>query len=111
VWLSVFSPFSLLSDSNSQIYRYTELAKKSEPDDSFLSLGLTMQCSDAELKLKDREPYKSFMEMKCSEVSGQTAWQPAIPVDTGVAEKIVREFRLHATNFDMMYEGHIQERK
>jgi hypothetical protein len=69
--MSVVSSLSLLSDLNSQIYRYTELSKKSEPDDSFLSLGLTMQCSDAELK--DREPYKSFMEMKCSEVSGQTA--------------------------------------
>jgi hypothetical protein len=64
--LSVVSPLSLLSDSKSQIYRYTELAKKSEPDGSFLS-------SDVELKLKDMEPYKSFMEMKCSEVSGQTA--------------------------------------
>lgn len=33
---------------------------------------------------------------------------PAVDkIDKSIAEKIVREFRLHATRFDMLYEGRI----
>jgi hypothetical protein len=32
-----------------------------------------------------------------------------VKVDKTLAESIVREFRLHATRFDMLYEGHIED--
>lgn len=48
--------------------------------------------------------------MTCSDVSDEGAvWQPAATIDKVVAESIVREFRLHATRFDVLYEGRIQD--
>ena len=79
---------------------YVELAKKSEPNKSFLDFT----CSETQLG----EPYKSFVAMTCSDVR-QAAWQPATAIDKAVAENIVREFRLHATRFDMLYEGRLRQ--
>lgn len=86
-----------------EYYSYVELAKKSEPNKSFLNFT----CSETQLN----EPYKSFVAMTCSDVSDEKAvWQPATAIDKAVAESIVREFRMHASRFDMLYEGRIQEK-
>jgi hypothetical protein len=46
-------------------YSYVELAKKSEPNKSFLNFT----CSETQLN----EPYKSFVAMTCSDVSDEKA--------------------------------------
>jgi hypothetical protein len=61
----------------------------------------------------------SFLAITCSDVSDESgcssgkngAWHiPAVDkVDRSIAESIVREFRLHASRFDMLYEGKLQE--
>ena len=85
-------------------YSYVELSKKSEPNKSFLNFT----CSETDLK----EPYKSFVEMTCSDVSDEGAvWQISTAIDKAVAESIVREFRMHATKFDMLYDGRLPEEK
>ncbi len=104
-----FSPYANHVQDHERILDigYIELAKQSkeeEPNKSFTS----MTCSEAQMK----DPYKSFIEMKCSDTSDDTWHRPVdnvVKVDLSVAEKIVREFRLHATRFDMLYEGRIQD--
>lgn len=48
-----------------EYYSYVELAKKSEPNKSFLNFT----CSETQLN----EPYKSFVAMTCSDVSDEKA--------------------------------------
>ena len=61
---------------------------------------------------------RSFLATTVSDESGcssgnSTTWHmPAtkvVKVDKTIAESIVREFRLHATRFDVLYEGHIED--
>mmetsp|Transcript_10297 Transcript_10297/g.18581 ORF Transcript_10297/g.18581 Transcript_10297/m.18581 type:complete len:151 (+) Transcript_10297:642-1094(+) len=97
-----FSPYANHVKDHERILEigYVELARKVEPNNSFLA----MTCSDTQLK----EPHKSFLAMTCSNVQengASTYHTPAmdiVMVDKSVAENIVREFRLHATRSDML---------
>ena len=82
---------------------YVELAKKSKPNNSFLK----MTCSNTQLK----EPHRSFLKMTCSDVSDKGEIVPAPYIDKSVAEDVVHEFRLYATEFDMLYYGVFMTRR
>ena len=61
---------------------------------------------------KAKEPQKSFLSTTCSDAKecGADAWPSAaeiVLVDKSVAENVVREFRIHATRFDMLYQGRL----
>jgi hypothetical protein len=62
---------------------------------------------------KAKKPHKSFLSMTCSDAKecGVDAWPSVaeiVLVDKSVAENVVREFRLHATRLNMLYQGRLE---